>query len=131
MLNRTRLVQLMRFGLTGVANTVVYYLVYRLLLLMLPYLVAHLGAWAISVVFSFFVNCLFTFKVAPTWRRFVAFPASSLVNLLFTTVGSVIAVDGFGADERYTTTAMGIAAIPFTFAITAFILRPKEHEKPV
>lgn len=124
-----RVAQLFRFGITGLANTAFYYAVYRLFLLFLPYLPAHLIAWAASVVFSFFVNCWFTFKVKPTWARFFAFPASSLVNLLFTSVGSVILVDGFDVDERYATLAMGIAAIPFTFAVTAFVLRPREHDQ--
>lgn len=120
--------QLMRFGLVGVANTAVYYAFYRLFLLVMPYLPAHLIAWALSVVFSFFINCWFTFKVRPTLKKFLAFPSSTLVNLLFTTVGSVILVSGIGFDERYATVLMGIIAIPFTFALTRFILRDRvEH----
>ncbi len=122
---RTRFHQLIRFGLTGLANTAVYYGCYRLLLLLLPYLAAHVLAWAVSVVFSFFVNCWFTFKVRPTMKKFLAFPASSLVNLLLTSVGSVALVSGLGWDERYATLVMGIAAIPFTFVITAFILHDR------
>lgn len=128
---RARFFQVVRFGITGVANTACYYLTYRLFLLFLPYLPAHLIAWAVSVVFSFFMNCWFTFKVRPTLKRFLAFPASSLTNLLLTTVGSVILVDGIRVDERYATLIMGIIAIPFTFLVTAFILRPKEHDDPV
>lgn len=123
---RTRFHQLLRFGLTGLANTAVYYACYRLLLLALPYLAAHGLAWAASVVFSFFMNCWFTFKVRPTVKKFLAFPASSLVNLLLTTVGSVALVSGLGVDERYATLLMGIVAIPFTFVITAFILHDRD-----
>lgn len=125
---RTRFLQLVRFGLTGVANTVVYYAVYRLFLLVLPYLTAHLIGWVVSVVFSFFMNCLFTFRVRPSWQRFFAFPASSLVNLLFTSVGSVILVSVLGMDERYATLLMGVAAIPVTFGVTAVVLRPRQDE---
>lgn len=124
---RGRLPQLFRFCLTGVANTAVYYVAYRLMLLAMPYVVAHLGAWAVSVVFSFYVNCLFTFKVRPTLKRLLAFPASSLANLVFTTLGSIVLVSFLGADERYATVIMGILAIPVTFALTAFILRP-DHQ---
>lgn len=121
---RTRFLQLLKFCVTGVANTAVYYLAYRLLLLALPYLAAHFLAWVVSVVFSFFVNCWFTFRVTPTWRRFVAFPSSSLANLAITTVGSVLLVSQGGVDERYATVIMGICAIPITFGLTAFVLRP-------
>lgn len=129
---RKRFAQLVRFGITGVANTAVYYVAYRLLLLGLPYLGAHLIAWFVSVVFSFFVNCWFTFRVKPTLARFLAFPASSLINLAMTSVGAVLLVQWGGVDERYATLIMGIAAIPLTFAATAFILRPsaEEHAGP-
>lgn len=120
--HRANLARLVRFCLVGVANTAVYYACYRLALLTMPYLAAHLVAWLLSVVFSFVVNCWFTYHVPPTWRRLLAFPASTLVNLLFTTVGSVALVEALGIDERYATVLMGICAIPFTFAVTTLVL---------
>ncbi|WP_420175919.1 GtrA family protein [Luteococcus sp. OSA5] len=114
--------RLFRFCLVGVANTLVYYLGYRLLLLAMPWFPAHLVAWAVSVVFSFFMNCWFTYRVRPTWKRFVAFPASTLVNLLFTSLGSAVLVELIHFDERYATLVMGILAIPFTFAVTTLVL---------
>ncbi|GAA4876384.1 GtrA family protein [Serinicoccus chungangensis] len=113
---------LLRFVLVGVANTAVYYLLYRLLLLGMPYVAAHLLAWSGAVVFSFFANSLFTFGVRPTWRRFLAYPATTLVNLAFTTVGSVLLVEAVGMDERYATLVMGVAAVPVTFLLTRTVL---------
>ncbi|MGA4506392.1 YfhO family protein [Propionibacteriaceae bacterium G1746] len=122
--------QVIRFGIVGVTNTLVYYAFYRLLLLALPYLGAHLIAWALSVVFSFFANCWFTYRVRPTWRRFIAFPATTLVNVAFTTFGSVILVSLFSADVRYVTLAMGILAIPFTFLVTRMVLVGRPEDAP-
>ena len=116
--------KLLRFCVVGVANTAFYYLAYRLLLILMPYVAAHVMAWVVSVVFSFFMNCWFTFKVRPTLRRLVAFPASSLANLFLTTFGSIILVSQLHVDERYATVIMGICAIPVTFGLTAFVLRP-------
>lgn len=120
--------KLFRFGLIGVANTVVYYLAYRLLLIAMPYLVAHVAAWSVSVLFSFLMNCWFTFKVRPTLRRLVAFPTSSFANLFLTTFGSIVLVSGLHVDERYATLIMGILAIPATFWLTALILRPSDAD---
>lgn len=114
--------QLVRFGLVGVANTGVYYGLYRILLPVMPYLAAHLTAWALSVVFSFYLNCWFTYRVRPTLKRFLAFPLTTLVNVAFTTLGSYVLVSRWGADQRYVTLVMGILAIPVTFLVARLVL---------
>ncbi len=58
----------------------------------------------------------------PTWRRFLAYPLTTVVNLTFTTVGSVLLVEAAGVDERYATLIMGIAAVPLTFVLTRYVL---------
>lgn len=122
--------RILRFGITGVANTAVYYLFYSILLALIPYVAAHLIAWVISVIFSFFANCFFTYKIRPTWQRFFAFPVSTLINLLFTTIGSIFLVQVVGFDKRYATLVMGIIAIPFTFAVTTWVLKPESNAVP-
>ncbi|WP_245935127.1 GtrA family protein [Acidipropionibacterium virtanenii] len=127
---RFRLARLIRFGMVGVANTAVYYLFYRILLILWPYLAAHLVAWALSVVFSFLANCYFTYRVRPTWKKLLAFPATTLVNVAFSTLGSVLLVEGLHVDERYATVLAGIAAIPFTYLLTSTILTSQKLETP-
>ncbi len=111
-----------RFVVVGVANTAVYYACYRLLLLAAPYLAAHLLAWAVAVVFSFFANCHFTYRVRPTWRRFVLFPLTTAVNFAITTVGAVAFVEWWGVADRYATLLAGVIAIPVTFLVTTRVL---------
>lgn len=115
--------ELFRFGLVGVANTAVYYACYRLGLLTLPYVVAHLIAWAISFVFSFYMNCWFTYRVKPTWRRFVMFPASAIANVSFTTFGTVLMVEWLSISEKWAPLIAGILAIPVTFTVTRWALK--------
>lgn len=121
---------LLRFVLVGVANTAVYYVAYRLLLLGMPYLPAHLLAFGVGVVFSFFANSFFTFRVRPTWRRFLAFPLTTVFNLVVVTVGSVLLVERLAVDERYATLAMTVVAIPVTFLLTRYVLTTKRPEPP-
>lgn len=111
-----------RFVLVGLANTLVYYVAYRLLLLVLPYLPAHVLAYGLGIVFSFFANSLFTFGVRPTWRRFLAFPLTTLANFVVVTVGSVAMVEPGWVDERWATLLMTVAAIPVTFLLTRLVL---------
>ena len=111
-----------RFVLVGLANTLVYYVAYRLLLLVLPYLPAHVLAYGRGIVFSFFANSLFTFGVRPTWRRFLAFPLTTLFNFVVVTAGSVALVEPGWVDETWATLLMTVAAIPVTFLLTRLVL---------
>lgn len=118
-----------RFGIVGVANTTVYYVAYLILLQVFPYLLAHVVAFALGVVFSFFANCYVTFKVKPTWRRFIEFPATTLVNFTITTLGTWLLVEGGLVSKQWATLLMAVVAIPFTYLATAFVLaRPRHHE---
>lgn len=120
----------MRFGIVGVANTTVYYLIYRLLLLVMPYLPAHVIAFACGVVFSFFANCLFTYRVRPTWRRFIEFPATTAINFLITTFGSMLLVNAWGVSPKWATLVATVVAIPFTYLATTFVLARPRPDTP-
>lgn len=119
---RSQLASLSRFVLVGIANTLTYYAVYRLLLLVLPYLPAHVLAYGVGIVFSFFANSLFTFGVRPTWRRFLAFPLTTVFNFVVVTAGSVLLVERGWLDERWATLVMTVVAIPVTFLLTRRVL---------
>ncbi len=114
--------QAVRFAMVGVANTALYYVCYRLFLPVAPYLVAHVLAWCFAVVFSFFANCRFTYRVRPTWRRFALFPLTTLAAFLISTSGAVLLVEGAGVSEQYATLIAGIVAVPVTFLLTTYVL---------
>lgn len=125
--------RMLRFALVGVGNTVLYYLLYRALLLALPYVGAHLVAWAVAVVFSFFANSLFTFGVRPTRARFLVYPLTTVVGFGFTTFGAVLLVETLGVDERYAPLIVTVAAVPLTFVLTRLVLttgHPDEAAHP-
>lgn len=110
----------------GLANTAVYYIAYRLWLLFLPYLAAHVLGWAVATFGSFYMNAYFTFKTRPTLRRLLAFPLSSLVNLVISTVVSAILVSGLDVSDKWGTLVGGIVAVPFTFAVVRVIFVSRE-----
>jgi putative flippase GtrA len=112
----------MRFAVVGVVNTTVYYGSYLLLRLVVPYIAAHLIAIVVAMVGSFLLNCYWTFRTPPTWRKFALFPLGNLVNYVVTTVGVVALVDGAGMDERIAPLVAAVVAIPFTFVLSKKIL---------
>lgn len=120
--DRAALRHVARFAVVGVINTGVYYGTYLLLSTVLHYLAAHLLAIAVSMVVSFFLNCLWTFRTRPTWRKFALFPLTNATNYLLTTAGVVLLVEWLGVDEHIAPLLAAAAAIPVTFLLSRRVL---------
>lgn len=114
--------QFLRFGLVGVVNTASYYAMYLVLLWWLPYLLAHVTAFALSTVGSFFLNSYFTYHTRPTWRKFLLFPLTTVTNFVITTGGLYILVDLLHAGSRAAPLIVAAAAVPVTFVMSRTIL---------
>jgi putative flippase GtrA len=112
---------LVRYGLVGVVNAATYYVVYLLVLHEVGYLTAHVLGLGAAMVVSFFLNCRVTFRVRPSWRRFLLYPASQVVNVAATTVGVVVLV-GVGVDERLAPLVAAVLAVPVSFLATRLVL---------
>jgi putative flippase GtrA len=119
-----------KFAVTGVLNTGVYYGTYLVLRSVTYYLAAHLLAIVVSMVFSFFVNCLWTFRIRPTWRKFALWPLTNLTNYVITTVGVVVLVEQLGMDQRIAPLVAAAAAIPVTFLLSRRLLTGRRAVAP-
>ncbi|GLX52130.1 sugar transferase [Streptomyces hygroscopicus subsp. hygroscopicus] len=116
--------QIVTFAVVGVLNTAVYYGLYLLFLAWLPYLAAHVLAFALSMVGSFFLNARFTYRIRPTWRKFLLFPLTNAANFVITTVGVYVIVDVLHAGSRFAPLIASAAAIPITFVVSRWIMLP-------
>ncbi|GGX22577.1 GtrA family protein [Streptomyces chryseus] len=114
--------QLIRFAAVGVVNTGTYYACYLLLLPWLPYVAAHVLAFAVSMVGSFFLTCRFTYNTRPTWRKFLLFPLTNAANFVITTSGVYLLVDVLRLDSTYAPLVAAAAAIPVTFVVSRMIM---------
>jgi putative flippase GtrA len=130
--DRTTLHHAVRFVVVGVVNTGVYYGTYLLLSLVVHYLVAHIGAILVAMVGSFLLNCYWTFRTRPTWRKLALFPLTNATNYVMTTVGVVVLVEWLGVDERLAPLLAAVAAIPVTFLLSRRLLagRPADAAGP-
>ncbi|MFJ9731686.1 GtrA family protein [Streptomyces sp. NPDC101169] len=116
--------QMVTFAVVGAVNTAVYYGLYLLFLHWLPYLGAHVLAFALSMVGSFFLNARFTYRTRPTWRKFLLFPLTNATNFLVTTAGVYVIVDVLHAGNRFAPLLASAAAIPVTFVVSRRIMLP-------
>lgn len=118
-------VQMVRFALVGVVNTGTYYGLYLTLLMVMPYVAAHVVAFVLSMIGSFFLTSYFTYRTRPTWRKFLLFPLTNAANFAVTTCGVFLLVDVLHLGSRYAPLIAAAAAIPITFVVSRTImLRP-------
>jgi len=114
--------ELLRFAGVGVINTATYYVAFRALHQVMPYLAAHVLAFAFCIVISFFLNCAFTFHVSPTWRRFMRFPLSTLTTFIVMTVGVSVLVEEVGTDPNVAALISAFVAVPVSYVISRMLL---------
>ncbi|EYT78479.1 GtrA family protein [Streptomyces andamanensis] len=117
--------QVVTFAVVGALNTATYYLLYLLFLTRLPYLLAHVLAFFLSMIGSFFLNARFTYRTRPTWRKFLLFPLTNAANFVITTAGVYVIVDVLHAGSRFAPLLASAAAIPVTFVVSRWIMLPK------
>lgn len=117
--------EIVRFILVGVTNTLNYYVLYLLFLKLfsLNYMISHIIAFILSMIGSFFLNSYFTYRTKPTWKKFIQFPLTYVVNITVTSIGVYLLVDVLGLNETISPLIASVGAIPFTFIIAKKILK--------
>ncbi|MDK9863210.1 GtrA family protein [Staphylococcus equorum] len=123
-LNKTHY-EIIKFIIVGGINTLNYYIVYLILLKLidLNYLVSHVSGFMVSFIISYYLNCHFVYKVKPTWRKFIQFPLTQVVNMRMQTLLLYIFVQWFHISSVIAPFAGLIITIPITFVLSKYILK--------
>ncbi|MFE6155845.1 glycosyltransferase [Streptomyces sp. NPDC057889] len=114
--------QFFTFAAIGIVNTAVYLSVYVLLNRWIPYLIAHVIGFAVSVVGSFLLNTYITCRSRPTWAGFIRYPLSSVVNLVFSGVLLFLGVDTLGLGKNIAAVIAGLLATPLSFLLARWAI---------
>ncbi|MDN7244999.1 GtrA family protein [Planococcus shenhongbingii] len=114
-----------RFIFVGVINTATYYSIYLVLhnIFSLPYLLAHIVGFIISLNISFFLNCYVTYRTKPTLKKYLYFPLTQVVNMSVSTALIFIFVEYLHLNSNIAPFAAVLFTIPITFVISSKILK--------
>lgn len=114
-----------RFMLVGGINSLNYYVVYMVCIhvLSIHYFIGHILGYTVSLIGSFFLNVYFTYRVKPTWRKFLIFPLSQSVNIIASTIFLLTFIEWFNIDRSLAPVFAVLLMIPVTFLITGKILK--------
>ncbi|OQO91139.1 sugar transferase [Saccharomonospora piscinae] len=123
--------RLVRFAAVGAVNTATYVGLYLLLRPTMGYLAAHVVAFVLAMVGSYFLNCRFTFRTRPSLRTFLLFPLSNVTNFAVTSAGLYLLVEVFAVNERIAPLLAAAVAIPVTFLVAQSILTQRRTRPTV
>lgn len=116
-------IEVFRFGVVGIFNTLHHQIWYLLMLNFVHYTIANSIGFIMSYLGSFLLHTYFTYKSRPTIIKFILFPLTYLPLLLFSSVGIILAVEWIGIDVKLASFFASIAAIPFSFIISKFVIK--------
>ncbi len=117
--------EILKFIIVGGINTLNYYVVYLLLLKLfhIEYMISHITGFIVAFVISYYLNCYFVYRVKPTWRKFISFPITQLVNVSLQTVFLYVFVSWLNLPAEIAPFAGLIITIPITFVLSKWILK--------
>ncbi|MEH7123673.1 GtrA family protein [Bacillus sp. JJ1773] len=117
--------EFLRFVVVGGVNTLHYYVLYMACLHILEfhYFLSHIIGFLFSLIGSFFLNTFYTYKVKPTWSRFLRFPFTQAFNTIATAVLLFIFIDLFHINSSLAPIAAVFITTPMTFILTGRILK--------
>ncbi|HDP2278811.1 TPA: flippase GtxA [Staphylococcus aureus] len=117
--------EILKFIIVGGINTLNYYVVYLLLLKLLhiEYMISHITGFLVAFVISYYLNCYFVYRVKPTWKKFISFPITQIVNVSLQTVLLYVFVSWLNLPAEIAPFAGLIITIPITFILSKWILK--------
>ncbi|HFQ1705636.1 TPA: flippase GtxA [Staphylococcus aureus] len=117
--------EILKFIIVGGINTLNYYVVYLLLLKLLhiEYMISHITGFLVAFVISYYLNCYFVYRVKPTWRKFISFPITQIVNVSLQTVLLYVFVSWLNLPAEIAPFAGLVNTIPITFVLSKWILK--------
>src|SRR5699024_4375324 len=125
MLNKISYIEVIKFIIVGVINTLNYYIIYIFLLdiLTVHYLLSHISAFIVSFILSYFLNCYFVYKVTPTLKKFIKFPLTQVINMGMQTILLFIFVQILKLNADFAPFIVLLIIITITFLLSKRILK--------
>jgi putative flippase GtrA len=119
-----------RFVGAGLANTAISYLLYLLLLRLLPYAVSYALAYAAGIAISYGLNSLFVFRQPVAVKKALRYPAVYACQYGLSAMLLWAAVDLLAVDPRVAPLLAVALSVPFVFLLSRRILRGGSGRAP-
>lgn len=115
-----------KFLLVGLANTLLSYGVYLALIPLLSYSIAYTIAYVAGFILSYFLNSMWVFKSAPSWKTFFRYPLVYAVQFLINLLCLSLLIEKLFIAEALAPLVVVVLSIPITFVLSRFFLRDQK-----
>lgn len=122
LLSSEKLLEIIRFGITGIVSTVVTYIIYYVCLFWFNPNISFIIGYLVAIVVNYQMTTSFTFKVKATTKNAAGFLISNGVNYLLCALFLNIFL-WMGTSEKLAPIPMYICSIPFNFLIVRFVMK--------
>lgn len=120
--NREKLMEVVRFGITGVVSTFATYLFYYIFLFWLNPTISFTIAYLVAMVINYMMTTVFTFKVKATKKNAAGFVVSNGINYALCAMFLNIFI-WIGVSEKIAPIPMYAICIPINFLIVRFVMK--------
>ena len=121
----------LRFLLGGVVNTAFSYAAYLSLKTLLAYQLAYIIAYALGVVFAYWFNARWVFRVPLSWKGLFAYPVVYVIQYLLSALFLGVLVEMFGINANFAPIFVVVALLPITYLMSRFVLNPDTKTKKI
>jgi len=101
--------------------------VYAALCYAIGYQIAFFIAYTAGVVFSFYLNSIYVFRVATTWASFLRFPIVYIAQYICSALLLNFLVVDYMIDKLYAPILVSVITLPITYIISKFVLNTKNR----
>lgn len=120
--------QFVRFGVVGVAATLVHYALYYVLQAVVPVNIAYAAGYLLSFIMNFYLTAYFTFGTAPSWTKLFGMGGAHAVNFLLH-MGLLNLFLGIGMSNEWAPVPVFAIAIPVNFLLVRFVFTSKKKQR--
>lgn len=114
--------EIIRFGIIGVVNTVVYYVAYRVALIWAHYLVAQIIAVGFGFTAALLLHTRFTFRSELSFKAGLRFVAANAATYLLFTLFVFIGISAIGIRQTWAPIVVAPIVVPVSFLLNRLAL---------
>jgi len=112
-----------RFIVVGGINTLSGYVVYALLLFVLPYTIAYTISYMLGILISYYLNSRFVFKSKLSLSKAIQYPFVYIFQYIFGVLLLRLLVEVFHVNALISPAVVIAFTIPMTYFLSKFILK--------